>query len=92
MRAHTHTYIHMACTNVNHFVIGIHSNYRGCFKNSFTTVFQILLWRVLGKCLHLKVYKLSIVQHLSTPLTITTPGKTWCVLLQYDTSKQCTVL
>jgi hypothetical protein len=36
------------------------SSNTGCFKKSFTMVFQ--MWRVLRKPLHLKVYKLYIVQ------------------------------
>jgi hypothetical protein len=52
-----------------------------------TTVFQkelyngipyVTVWRVLRKRLHLEAYKLSI------------SGKTWCVLLHYDSSKHCT--
>jgi hypothetical protein len=35
--------------------------YTGCFKKSFTMVFQMLL---CGECLHLNTSKLSIVQHL----------------------------
>jgi hypothetical protein len=36
--------------------------YTGCWEKSFTTV---TVWRVLQKCLHLKEYKLSIIQHLT---------------------------
>jgi predicted GTPase len=39
----------------------------GCFRNSFTTV---TVWRVLRKRLHLKAYKLSIVQHLMDADTV----------------------
>jgi hypothetical protein len=39
--------------------------YARCYKKSFTMVFQVTVWRVLRKRLHIKINKLFFVQHKS---------------------------
>jgi hypothetical protein len=42
------------------------------FQNEFHNgIPNVAVWRVLRKCLHLKAYKLSVVQHLNTRYTVT---------------------